>query len=182
MKSNRTPAIVLAAVIGATGLSLIQDHEGLRTSTYLDPVGIPTVCYGHTGRDVKMGQRYTKDQCLVILHQDIVKHAKGVDKCIKVGMTPNQYDAVVSFTFNVGVSRFCNSTMAKKLNRSDFLGAADEFPKWKYAQVNGKPTVLRGLVTRRTAERNLFLTPYKITHIQYRINSVGQTVQKDQLP
>lgn len=150
--------VVASAIIGATGLSLVQAYEGLRLNTYIDPVGIPTVCYGHTGPDVKLGQRYTKAQCEQILLSDIQKHRAGVEKCVTKPLTPNQRDAVVSFAFNVGVSRFCGSTMAKKLNRGDYIGAADEFPKWKYAKVNGRNVVLPGLARRREAERRLFLT------------------------
>lgn len=149
-----------AAIIGAAGLATIQAHEGLRTAAYLDPVGIPTICYGHTGPEVKLGQRLTVQECNDVLLRDIAVHRAGVEKCIKAPMTPNQRDAVVSFAFNIGVPKFCRSTMAKRLNARNYIGAADEFPKWKYAAVNGKNVVLRGLEKRRKAERNLFLTPY----------------------
>lgn len=151
--------LLAAAVIGTAGLSLIQTSEGYRPKTYRDPVGIPTNCWGHTGSDVVPGQTKTRDECEAILGRDIVSHYQGVRACVKVPMNVNQMDAVVSFTFNVGVSKFCKSTMARKLNSRDYVGAADEFPKWKYGVVNGRTTVLPGLVTRRAQERALFLKP-----------------------
>lgn len=149
-----------AAIIGGAGLNIVKASEGLRTKTYIDPVGIPTVCYGHTGPEVKLGQTYTVQQCEDILLADIAKHRKGVEGCIKAPLSPNQRDAATSFAFNIGVTKFCNSTLAKKLNRADYIGAADEFPKWKNGTINGKLVPLPGLVTRRHKERNLFLTPY----------------------
>lgn len=154
MRKRLLASVTAAAVIGAGGLSIVKASEGLRTSTYLDPVGIPTVCYGHTGPDVRMGQTYTRAECEAIVVEDIAKHRAGIERCITAPLTSNQRDAAVSLAFNIGVSRFCGSTLARKLNREDYIGAADEFPKWKYA--GGR--VLRGLVTRRAKERALFLT------------------------
>lgn len=134
-------------------MSLIKEHEGIRTSTYLDPVGIPTVCYGHTGPEVRLGQRYTLAQCEAILYEDIRKHRAGLNKCITRPLNQNQWDAVTSFAFNVGVSKSCSSTLVRKINRGDLAGAAAEFPKWKYA--GGR--VLNGLIKRRASERALFL-------------------------
>lgn len=160
-----------ALVMGAVGIDMVKAHEGLRTSAYLDPVGIPTICYGHTGPEVKIGLRYTVQRCEAILLEDLATHRKGVEKCVTAPLTGNQRDAIVSFAFNIGVTKFCASTMAKKLNRRDYIGAADELPKWvngtydrpqKNLQCRpikaGYACVLPGLVKRRTAERNLFLT------------------------
>lgn len=155
-KLVKTLAVASTAAVGALGLSLIKEHEGLRTSAYLDPVGIPTICYGHTGPEVRLGLKYTAAQCETILLQDIAKHRKGLDRCVKTELNPNQWDALTSFAFNVGVSRACNSTMVRKINAGDLDGAAAEFPKWKYA--GGR--VLPGLVKRREHERLLFVKPY----------------------
>lgn len=144
--------------MGAAGWSLTTSSEGLRTKTYRDPVGIPTVCYGHTGPDVRMGQVYSQAQCDTILIQDIRKHQKaiiGPGNCIRSApLTLNQRDALTDFIINVGPSKFCRSKLASRLAARDYRGAANEFPKWTYA--GGKQ--LPGLVTRRTAERNLFLS------------------------
>lgn len=143
------------AVVGAAGYSLIQEHEGLRTKTYLDPVGIPTVCYGHTGRFARTGASYTPDECEAILKEDIAVHRRGLEKCVTYDLNQNQWDAVTSFAFNVGVGRACKSTLVRKINAGDLDGAAAEFPKWKYA--GGR--VFKGLVRRRADEAALFFEP-----------------------
>lgn len=148
-------AAASSAVVGVAGYSMIQEHEGLRTSAYLDPVGIPTICYGHTGPEVRLGLKYTVAQCDDILKQDIAKHRAGLSKCVRVPLNQNQWDGLTSFAFNVGVSRACGSTLVKKVNQQDFAGAAAEFPKWKYA--GGR--VLPGLVRRRADEAELFMRP-----------------------
>lgn len=148
-------AVATVGVIGATGLGLIKEHEGLRTSTYIDPVGIPTVCYGHTGRYAKRGATYTEEKCEEILIEDIQKHREGIEKCISADLNQNQWDAVTSFAFNIGVSGTCRSTLVRKLNAGDEIGAANQFPRWVYA--GGRK--FRGLVRRRHEERELFLTP-----------------------
>lgn len=148
------------AVIGAAGWSLTTQSEGLRFKTYRDPVGIPTVCYGHTGPDVRMGQVYTQAQCDTILIADIKTHQPvflpgNRRNCIgNVPITLNQRDALTDFTINVGTGRFCKSGIARRLRVRDYNGAANEFLKWQYA--GGR--VLPGLHQRRLAERELFLS------------------------
>jgi len=147
--------IAASAVIGAAGLSLIQESEGLRLKTYRDPVGIPTVCYGHTGPDVRMGQVYTREQCAAILIRDIRVHRDGIRRCVTAPLNQNQQDAVVSLAFNVGVPTTCRSTLVRKLNARDYAGASKEFDRWVYASGRKLP----GLVTRRNREQALFNTP-----------------------
>ncbi|ATI16357.1 endolysin [Caulobacter phage Lullwater] len=155
---DKLPAVVIAAtVMGAAGLSLLNTSEGLRLKPYLDPAGIPTVCYGHTGSDIVWGKAYTKQECEFIRDRDIKSHLTGLKRCIKVPLTQNQQDAVLDLAFNIGVERTCGSTLVKKVNKRDFLGASEEFPKWNKARVNGKLVVLPGLDRRRAAERALFL-------------------------
>lgn len=151
-------AVATAAVGGGGYLALTQEHEGAVYRTYLDPVGIPTACYGHTGPEVKMGQTYTKAQCDMLFQIDWAKHDAGAMRCTKVPLTPGQRWAVVDFAFNVGVGNYCRSTLNKKLNAGDYAGAAAEFPKWKYGKVRGKAVVLPGLVRRRADEQRVFLT------------------------
>lgn len=159
-----------ALVIGAAGLSLIQSSEGKRNVSYLDSAGIPTICYGHTGPDVALGQRATDAQCMLLLRQDVAKHEAGVKRCTVYPLNQNQKDAVVSFTFNVGVAGYCASTMARKVNAGDLQGAAAEFPKWDKVTINGRKVALKGLTARRLRERDLFVTPYtgEIRSIQAR--------------
>ncbi|WP_448500713.1 lysozyme [Sphingomonas sp.] len=153
------------AVIGAAGASLIKESEGVRYKTYLDPVGIPTACYGHTGPNVRLGQTYTKAQCDALFMQDVDKHQVVIrpghpQNCIgHRRLTQNQNDAVLSLAFNIGNGAFCRSTLARRLTSGDMAGAANEFPKWRNVTINGKLTPLNGLIKRRERERQLFLTP-----------------------
>jgi len=160
---KRLVPVVAVAAIGAAGLMLTQQSEALRLSAYRDPVGIPTICYGHTGPEVHLGLTYTKQQCDLILWQDIQAHQPVIlsgnpRNCIgNAPLTPNQRDALTDFIINVGTGKFCGSTMARKLKARDYLGAADELPKWKYA--DGKP--LAGLIKRRRCERDLYFTVHR---------------------
>lgn len=137
----------LAAALAAA--SLIMPAEGERLNTYVDPVGIATTCYGHTGPDVKLGQHRSDDQCLDILATDIVKHQSGVARCVTRPLPVPVQAAMISFTFNAGEPKFCASTMARRLNAGDLRGACAELSKWVYAGKRKLP----GLVIRRAKER-----------------------------
>lgn len=145
-----------AIVLGTAGAGLIQSSEGLRYAVYKDPVGIPTVCWGHTDPNLRLGQTYSYNECVILFRSDVFQHQKalyGPTNCIKSAtLSHNQSDALTSIAFNLGVPKFCGSTLAKKVAHRDYAGAALEFPKWKYA--GGK--VLPGLVTRRANEQKLF--------------------------
>lgn len=158
-------AVAIGVTVGASGLALTMNSEGLVTHTYRDPVRIKTACYGHTGPELKMGQDFTPDQCRAILKQDIYKHQAyvvpgRVGNCINsVPLNQNQIDALTDFVFNVGGTKFCSSHMAMKLRSKDYQGASLEFHKWAFATLNGKRVKLSGLIKRRTAEERLFDTP-----------------------
>lgn len=134
------------------GRKLIQEFEGCRTKAYQDCVGVWTIGYGHTG-DVKAGQVISQQEADRLLAQDLQRFEAGVERNVKVALSQNQFDALVSFCYNLGVGSLQKSTLLKKLNRGDYKGAAEEFLKWNKA--GGK--VLKGLVRRREAERNMFL-------------------------
>ncbi|EOT1200345.1 lysozyme [Cronobacter dublinensis] len=146
-------ALVAAAAGGASFIAgvLIQDQEGVKYKPYLDPVGIPTVCAGITGPDVKMGKVYTKHECDELLNKHMQPVIKAVDASVKVPLSTYQRAALYSFTYNVGVSAFRSSTLLKKLNSGDRKGACDELRKWTWA--GGKQW--KGLQTRRDIEREL---------------------------
>lgn len=135
-------------VAGAAALSLVTGFEGLRTRAYYDPPGIPTVCYGHTGPDVKFGREYSFNECTRLLQQDLGVAAAAVRRAVKVPVSQDTFDALVSFTYNVGEGSLRKSTLLKKLNAGDVAGACRELPKWVYAG----GVKLRGLVNRRAAE------------------------------
>ena len=96
---------------------------------------------------------FTLEECYALLHKDLAKFERGIDKYVTVPLTQNQFDALVSFVYNLGLGCLQRSTLRKKLNRGDYQGAADEL--LKYNKAAGK--VLRGLTRRRQAERALFL-------------------------
>lgn len=154
--------------VNKPSLDLIVEFEDLRTVAYPDPAhgwAVPTIGVGHTSAagppKVFKGQTITKDEAYQILERDLVSVEKTVDRLVKVPMNPNQRGAVVSFTFNLGEGNLAKSTMLKKLNASDYAGAAAEFPKWNKAA--GK--VMAGLTRRRVAEARLFMTPVTgVTH------------------
>lgn len=139
--------------LGKKGLKLIKEFEGLKLRAYQDTGGVWTIGYGHT-RNAKPGLTITEKQATKLLVADVYDAEKGVERATKVDLTQNEFDALVSFTFNLGVGQLLKSTLLKKLNRGDKEGAADEFLRWVYD--NGKK--LRGLERRREAERVLFLT------------------------
>lgn len=135
------------------GINLIKRFEGLRLEAYRDSVGIPTIGYGHT-HGVKMGDVITGAQADAFLREDLRVAELTINTNVKVKLTQGQFDALASFVFNLGSGNFVKSTLLKKLNTGDFSGAADEFGKW----VNAGGKKIPGLVKRRAAEREVFLT------------------------
>lgn len=146
----------MARTVNAAGIALVKQFEGLRLQAYPDPAtgGKPfTIGWGHTG-DVKPGDNITEHQAEAILGYDLERTAEIVEKMLTgVSATDNQFAALVSLAFNIGVFRLSKSTLLRKFVAGDVAGAAAEFLKWRLAA--GK--VLPGLVKRRAAERALFL-------------------------
>lgn len=143
----------LGTALALSGSFLITPSEGLVNKTYIDPVGILTVCWGNTGKEAVKGKVYTDEQCLDQLAEDLKEHDKQMMSYVYVPMTDFQHAAILSFTYNVGVGSFKSSTLLKKLNVKDYTGACNELPKWNKA--SGR--VLKGLVTRREAEKQICL-------------------------
>ncbi len=133
------------------GIDLIKGFEGCRLKAYKCPAGIWTIGYGHTS-GVKEGQAITFSQAEEFLKQDLKRFETSVRSLVTVAITQNQFDALVSFCYNLGAGALKTSTLLKKLNNGDYNGAAEEFDRWVYA--NGKK--LQGLVRRRAAEKELF--------------------------
>lgn len=140
--------------ISATGIALVKQFEGCRLKAYLDSVNIPTIGYGHI-KGVKMGDVITQAQADQWLAQELQDFSAGVTRCITVGVSQPQFDALVCFAYNVGLGALGKSTLLKKLNAGDVAGAADQFLVWDKA--GGK--AIAGLTRRRQAERQLFLVP-----------------------
>ena len=140
--------------ISNKGKDLIKKYEGCKLEAYKCPAGIWTIGYGHTDANVTSGTKITQEQANKLFNQDIKKFEKGVEQMVKVLINQNQFDALVSFSFNLGLGALQNSTLLKKLNAKDYQGAANEFDRWVYAG-NKK---LEGLIRRRREEKELFLS------------------------
>ena len=138
--------------INKEGLSIIKQCEGCRLKAYLCPSLIPTIGYGHT-TGVKLGDTITQADADRYLLQDIKRFEQAVSALVKVPINTNQFSALVSFTFNVGVGNFKSSTLLKRLNLRDYKGCSNEFERWVYGS-NKKP--LEGLKKRRKLEKELF--------------------------
>lgn len=153
----------MTRALNEAALSLIQKYEGFISKWYPDPVHgwkVPTCCYGHTDaagppfyKDGK-NKKFTRAEGAEILARDLRSYADAVEKAVKVPLTDNQFGALVSFTYNLGPGNLRKSTLLKKLNAGDVAGAANAFLSWNKAA--GK--VMKGLTTRREAERKLFLS------------------------
>lgn len=139
--------------ISENGLNLIKKFEGCRLKAYKCPAGVWTIGYGHTGKDVKEGLVITQEQAEHYLHNDVIIHSANVSRLVKRPLTQNQFDALVSFEYNVGYGNFASSTMLKLINKNKFTEASQQFDRWVFA--NKKK--LEGLVKRRQAEKELFL-------------------------
>ncbi|MEO9385901.1 lysozyme [Chromobacterium phragmitis] len=141
--------------INAAGLNLIKQFEGLRLIAYQDAVGIWTIGYGHTGPDVAPGKAITQLQADQLLQNDLARFESGVSNLVKVPLNANQFSALVSFSYNLGLGNLQSSTLLRLLNQRDYAGAAGQFPRWDKA--GGR--VLPGLSRRRLAEQALFQAP-----------------------
>ena len=184
--------------ISEKGLAMIEKFEGclLKASNKLD--GVWTIGYGQTGRyygkRVRRGMTTTKAEAHAWLRDHSIKtYEDAVTQAVKVPLNQNQFDALVSFTYNVGVGALKQSTALRKLNAGDYAGAADALTMW----MKCKGKVLAGLVRRRKEERALFLTPVTQTNtgntdllrkgdrgddvklLQHRLNLVGSQLTED---
>jgi lysozyme len=140
--------------ISDDGLALIRGFEGCKLKAYQDGGGIWTIGVGHTG-GVKINDVITEADATNFLISDVREAVDAINYFLEVPLNQNQFDALCSFTFNLGVGSFQTSTLLKKLNNSDYAGAAQQFLRWVYD--NGK--MVPGLLNRRVSESKLFLTP-----------------------
>ena len=150
--NNKAKLATGVLTLSLSGLAFIGTSEGKRNVGYYDAVGVPTSCVGHTGPDVKVGKFYSDAMCDDLLRKDTAVAQRDVQRLVTAKVTQEQYDALVSFTFNLGGPNLASSTLLKKINAGDCLGAAKEFPRWNRA----KGIVLPGLTTRRNAEAHMW--------------------------
>lgn len=136
------------------GLAVIENFEGYSAAAYYDQVGVLTIGWGHTA-GVYRGQLITRAQAEQLLRADVAIAEEAVNRLVKTPLIDNQFDALVSLTFNIGTGAFGASTLLRLLNAGDLAGAAAQFDRW----VNGDKGPLPGLVARRAEERALFTRP-----------------------
>lgn len=146
------------AVISQAGINLIKSFEGCRLEAYLDGGGVWTIGYGHTGPGVKAGLRWSQERANAQLAADIQSCAAPVLASCKVEPNENQLAAMVSLAYNIGPTAFRSSSVLRFHNDRKFAEAANAFGMWK--KDNGE--VVAGLVRRRAAEAQLYLTPVSL--------------------
>lgn len=145
------------------GKRRIKRHEALRLTAYLCPAGVPTIGYGVTDGvtfdDVKRGRTCTKDEAEQLFTKSLKRFENHVDFCCTVKPNQNQFDAMVSLAYNIGIAGFSKSTVLKAHNRGDTASASRAFGLWNKSTIRGKLQVMPGLVTRRAQEAALYLQP-----------------------
>lgn len=143
--------VVGALSLSAAGLTMIANFEGFSSDAYIPiPGDVPTIGFGST-EGVKMGDTITVPKALERLMRDVGVAESAIGQCVHVPLSQGEYTAFTSFSYNVGTSAFCSSTLVKKLNAGDYVGACAELKRWVY--VDGRR--VQGLVNRREAEYRL---------------------------
>lgn len=144
--------IGLSVALVLAGAGTVSYYEGVSNKAYIDPVGIWTICYGET-KGVSKGDYKTDEECLDSLAEELTEHHKKMVMYIKTPISQKEEAAYLSFTYNVGVGAFSKSTLLKKLNSGDRVGACNQLLRWDKA--GGKK--LKGLTLRRQSENKLCL-------------------------
>ena len=144
--------------ISEYGRALIQKFEALRLYCYLDKKKVPTIGWGHTGPEAKLGATITRDRADELFEQDLGRFEDAVNRLVKVPLNQNQFDALVSWTYNDGIHALETSHLLLYLNQGDYAAAAEQFPRWDHITVNGQLVEDKDLKDRRLLEQRLFLS------------------------
>ncbi len=144
--------------VSRAGVELIKSFEGLRQTAARLPDGRWTIGYGHTF-SAREGARVTQEDADALLRFDLLPIVDSLNNMILVPLNQNQFDALVSFSFNIGIENFGSSSVLKRINEGRMTEAALAMDAWRSAEFNGQTYVLAPLIRRRAAEKNLFLTP-----------------------
>lgn len=140
--------------VDAAGLDLIRSYEGCSLNAYWDSIGeCWTIGYGHTGPDVHDGQTITPAQAETLFDQDVDRFAQGVNNALAHSVNPNQFAALVSLAYNIGMAAFNASHALLYINENDYPDALASWARWVH---DGNGNVVQGLVNRRDAEIALF--------------------------
>jgi lysozyme len=139
---------IAAISLSATALVALLLHEGYKDNAYIPLAGdVATIGFGTTS-GVKLGDRTTPEKALQVAMRDVQNFEGAVKSCVTVPLSQNEYDAYISLSYNIGPYAFCKSTLVKKLNQGDYIGACNQILRWD--QFKGKP--LAGLTKRRQEE------------------------------
>jgi len=146
---------------------VIKHFEGCKLMPYICPANKPTIGWGHliTADEFKRLRQsggITQKQADQLLQYDVYMTAQQVDSVVRKPLTQHQFDALVDFTFNLGIQRLRGSTLLTMINRGQITFAADQFKRWVYGDVKGVPTKLPGLIRRREADAQLYRLDYRI--------------------
>lgn len=157
-KTRAAVAAASTAAVVALAIPFVRDHEGLRTNAYLDPVGIPTICFGET-LNVRMGDRKTVAECEEMLTPRLVGFLNEMRACTTVPLPPKTEAAFLSFTYNVGAGVYCKNMAVKRINKGNVEEACNALSLYVKAGVPRR--TLPGLVRRRAEERQMCLEGLK---------------------
>ena len=146
--------IGVGVTVAAASLLFVKGWEGERRTPYLDIVGVPTVCFGHTGGTLEMGRTYSQEECERLLVGDMQLHVEVMMRYIKVPLSEGEMTAYSSLVFNIGVNAFSRSTLLGLLNANQRVAACKQLLLW--VKAGGK--VVRGLQRRRAAEYELCIS------------------------
>lgn len=165
--------------VSPKGVSLLKQFEGLELEAYQDIARVWTIAYGHT--EGFLDGTFDPDTVITakdaeaLLKADLRIYEEAVRTLASIPLNQNEFDALVSFTYNIGVEAFMGSTARKRLNRGDKLGAADAMTWWNKATVDGALREVLGLTRRRAAEKALFLKPIETTVEAHRESNARPT-------
>lgn len=156
MALSNKAKFTLSGTAIAMSIALVSQFEGLKTTAYLDVVGIPTVCFGET-RGVHLGDRYTVSECKDLLGKRLAEFSEEINTClINPQKIPDKtYVAFLSTAYNIGSGAFCKSSIKRYANAGDFRKACESILLFNKARVKGVLTVVRGLTNRRQEEYKL---------------------------
>ena len=141
--------------ISYNGIQFLKQWEGFKAQAYKDTGGVWTIGFGTIkwkGLPVGQGMTITEKEAELALQEDLAWAQTAVNQLVRVSLTQNMFDALVSFVYNIGETAFRKSTLLRLLNNGSYTEAAKQFERWKFD--NGK--VIQGLLNRREAERALF--------------------------
>ena len=143
--------------VSEAGLQFISQYEGYSSTVYNDVAGLPTIGYGHLIKNGEIFSTITNTEALTLLRNDAGFAVNAVNAYVTTSLSQNQFDALTSFTYNVGANAFANSTLLKNVNSGNTSDISKSFSMWNKARVGGVLTPIQGLTNRRQAELNLYL-------------------------